>query len=88
MANHKSAEKRMRQTARKTERKSHARMTVRTFEKKLRLAITKKDAKGANELFVAYSSKMGKAAQKGLYHANTAARKIGRLAKAIHQISN
>ena len=87
MANHKSAEKRMRQTIRKTERKSQTRMTVRTFEKKLRKAINDKDATVAQELLVSYSSKMGKAAQKGLYHANTAARKIGRLAKAVNIIS-
>lgn len=87
MANHKSAEKRVRQTARKTERKSQAKATVRTYEKKLRSAIEKSDASEAQTLFLAYSSKLGKAAQKGLYHANTASRKIGRLAKQVSQLA-
>ncbi len=87
MANHKSAEKRVRQTARKTERKAQTKATVRTFEKKLRSAIEKKEASEAQTLFLTYSSKMGKAAQKGLYHANTASRKIGRLAKQVAQIA-
>lgn len=87
MANHKSAEKRVRQTARKTEAKARTRATVRTYEKKLRTALEKKDASEAQTLFLTYSSKMGKAAQKGIYHANTASRKIGRLARQVAQIA-
>lgn len=87
MANHKSAEKRVRQTARKTARKAQTKATVRTFEKKLRKAIEDKDASAAKTLFLSYSSKLGKAAQKGIYHANTASRKIGRVAKQVAQLA-
>ncbi len=88
MANHKSAEKRSRQNARKAERNSQAKATVRTFEKKLRKAIADKDVKNAQGLFLDYTSKIGKAAQKGLVHAKTASRKIGRIAKQVSQLGS
>jgi small subunit ribosomal protein S20 len=86
LANHKSAKKRARQTITKTARNSQAKKTIRTFEKKLRIAIKEKKADDAKSLLVTYTSKMDKAAQKGMLHANNAARKIGRLAKAVHAI--
>ena len=86
MANHKSAQKRMRQTARKTEQRSRTRSTVRTFEKKLRKAIESKNSSEAQTLFMSFQSQLSKAAQKGIYHAKTAARKVGRLAKQIQQL--
>ncbi|MEO0335628.1 MAG: 30S ribosomal protein S20 [Pseudomonadota bacterium] len=36
---------------------------------------------------MAYESKIGKAAQKGLYHAKTASRKISRLASQVAGLS-
>ncbi|NQZ00539.1 MAG: 30S ribosomal protein S20 [Bdellovibrionales bacterium] len=83
MANHKSAKKRARQTIRKAARNSQSRKAVRTFEKKLRVALDEKNADLAKTLMVAYESKLGKAAQKGLYHAKTASRKVSRLAKQV-----
>ncbi|MCB0414692.1 MAG: 30S ribosomal protein S20 [Bdellovibrionales bacterium] len=87
MANHKSAAKRARQSLKIQARKGQAKSTVRTFEKKLRKAVETKDSKLAQELLVAYSSKMGKAAQKGIFHANNAARKISRLSKLVFSTS-
>ena len=83
MANHKSAKKRARQTIRKAARNSQSRKAVRTFEKKLRVALDEKNADLAKSLMVAYESNLGKAAQKGLYHAKTASRKVSRLAKQV-----
>ena len=87
MANHKSAKKRARQTITKTARNSQTKKTIRTFEKKIRLAIADKKPEEASKLLVTYTSKVGKATQKGIYHMNNAARKIGRLSKQVHNIS-
>tara|TARA_Y100000817_G_scaffold117367_1_gene92034 strand:- start:518 stop:826 length:309 start_codon:yes stop_codon:yes gene_type:complete len=84
LANHKSAAKRARQEIRRTARNSNTKSAVRTAEKKLRLALKENKADEAKTLLVAYTSSMGKAAQKGIYHAKTAARKISRLASQVH----
>lgn len=86
MANHKSAAKRARQTEQKTEFKARTKSTVRTFEKKLKKAITESKKDDAQKFLREYSSKIGKAAQKGIYHANTAARKISRLAQQVSRL--
>lgn len=86
LANHKSAAKRARQTTRKTIINSRTKATVRTFEKKLRAAISEKDKEAAQKLLISYTSKAAKAAQKGVIQAKAASRKIGRLSKSVHQL--
>ncbi len=86
MANIKSAKKRARQMIVRNARNSDIRAATRTAEKKLRGAIESKDAKAAQDLLKAYASRIGKAAQKGIYHAKTASRKISRLSKSVSQI--
>ena len=83
MANHKSAAKRARQEERRTARNSRTKGSVRTAEKKLRTAISKKDSAGAQKLLVSFMSKVDKAAKKGIYHARTAARKVSRLSSQV-----
>lgn len=87
MANHKSAAKRAKQTISKTAHNSRIKKTVRTFEKKLRKAIEAKETDQAQTLFREFSSKIAKAAEKGIMHRNMASRKIGQLAKHLHQMS-
>ena len=84
MANHKSAAKRARQSVRKSTQNSNALGSVRTAEKKLRAALAGGDKAGAATLLNTYMSKVSKAATKGVLHAKTAARKIGRLAERVH----
>ncbi|MCB0385864.1 MAG: 30S ribosomal protein S20 [Bdellovibrionales bacterium] len=86
MANHKSAAKRARQAKKKTAVNSRAKSAVRTFEKSLRKALSAKDADAAQKLLVAYTSKAGKAAQKGILQAKAVSRKISRLSKNVHQL--
>ncbi|MAE73566.1 MAG: 30S ribosomal protein S20 [Bdellovibrionaceae bacterium] len=86
MANHKSAAKRARQDIKKSATNAKTRSQVRTFEKKLLKAIASEDSATAKTLLVGFSSKMGKAAQKGVFHANTAARKISRLATQVSRL--
>lgn len=83
MANHKSAEKRARQSIRRNATNSKTLAEIRTWEKKLRTSVSKKDKKASEELLVAFMSKIGKAAQKGRIRTQTASRKISRISRQI-----
>ena len=87
MANHKSAAKRARQSIRKNERNATTKKTIRTIEKSLRKAIDNKATDEAQSLLLRFTSKVGKAAQKGILHKNNASRKISRLSKSFSNIS-
>ena len=60
----------------------------RTFEKKLRLALTSKDKEKATELLSAYTSKASKAAKKGVMKAETVSRKVSRLSKSLFSLNS
>lgn len=83
MANHKSAEKRARQSLRRKSTNSRTLAEVRTLEKRLRGALTQKDKKASEQLLVSFMSGIDKAAQKGRIRSETASRKIGRLSKQV-----
>lgn len=83
MANHKSAEKRNRQNKLRNARNTHIRSTMRSFVKKLRIAIAEGDVETANAVLEKAIPYIDKAASKGVIHKATASRKIGRLAKLV-----
>ena len=83
MANHKSAEKRARQSAKRYEKNLSAKKSVRTFERKLRLAITNANKDDAETLLQKFQSVLGKATQKGLYKTRTMSRKVSRLSSQV-----
>lgn len=83
MANHKSAEKRARQAVKRNARNTATERSVRTWEKKVRQAVTDKDKKVASELLSTYMSKIGKASSKGALTKQTAARKVSRLSSLV-----
>lgn len=83
MATHKSAEKRARQSIKRSARNKQTLGTIRTWEKKLKTAIGAKDSKASQEFLLSYTSKIAKAAKKGVIHARTASRKISRLSKQV-----
>ena len=87
MANHKSAAKRARQTIRKAARNHSIRKTIRTVEKKLRQAISDKKADEAQSLLREFTSRTGKAAQKGILHQRNVARRVSRLAAQTSGLS-
>lgn len=87
MANHKSAEKRARQSKRKAAVNSKTRSAVRTAERRLLKALESKDMAEAKSLLVGFMSQVDKAAQKGVFHAKTAARKVARLSKRLSGLS-
>jgi small subunit ribosomal protein S20 len=87
MANHKSAEKRIRQneTRRKINRSN--RSALRTSIKKLRTAIAGHDKTASNELLYPTVSLIDKAVNKGILHKNTAARYKSRLTKHVSELA-
>ncbi|MBX3283668.1 MAG: 30S ribosomal protein S20 [Acidobacteria bacterium] len=87
MANHKSAEKRVRQTTKRNAINRSNRSELRTSIKKLRAAVTASDKSGATELLTPTVSLIDKAVNKGIIHKNTAARYKSRLTKHTNSLS-
>lgn len=83
LANHKSAAKRARQTIRRSQRNSQTRSAVRTLEKKLADAINANNKKDSESLLITFMSKIDKAAQKGVYKAQAASRRIARMSSRV-----
>jgi small subunit ribosomal protein S20 len=86
MANHKSSEKRARQTIKKTARNTATRKTVKTAERKLTDALTAK-AKDAQTTLSEFTSRIMKAVSKGALTKATASRRVARLAKRTHAVA-
>lgn len=86
MANHKSAEKRTRQTKKKTEVNRARTSRVRTFVRKVEEAIASGDETAAKAALKAAQPEMARAAQKGIAKKNTVARKISRLSGRIKKL--
>jgi small subunit ribosomal protein S20 len=86
LANHKSSEKRARQSVKRQARNTSWKSKVKTFEKKVLSAVEKKDITEAKKALVVFMSQMDRAAQKGVYHVKKAARKIGRISKQVSAI--
>ncbi len=88
MATHVSAEKRIRQTARRTAVNRARLSRIRTFVKKVETAITARDKEAARAAFAAAQPELQSGALKGVLHRNTVARKLSRLSariKAVHR---
>ena len=87
MANHKSAEKRIRQTAKREARNRHFRTRMRNAIKKLRLAVSEGDGDTARELLNPTLGLIDATAQKGVIHRNAAARYKSRLTRHVNALS-
>jgi small subunit ribosomal protein S20 len=83
MANTDSARKRIRQTEKRTARNRARKSRVRTFLRKVEQAIAAGDKGAAQEAFRAAQPEMQRAADKGVMHDNTVARKLSRLSSRI-----
>ena len=81
MANHKSAEKRYRQSERRHAVNKSNRNRLRTQLKKIRTAITAKNKDEVNALLSPTLSLIDRSIQKGTLHKNAAARCKSRLMK-------
>ena len=86
MANHKSAEKRIRQIGKRTEINRARTSRVRTFVKKVETAISTGDKDAARAAFQLAQPELHRAISKGVLHKNTASRKLSRLAARINAL--
>lgn len=87
MANIKSAKKRILVNRTKATRNKAIKSAVKTAAKKVEAAVANKDKEAASSALVEAISTIDKAASKGVYHKNTAARKVSRLSKAVNTIA-
>ncbi|MCI5620906.1 MAG: 30S ribosomal protein S20 [Lachnospiraceae bacterium] len=87
MANIKSAKKRILVNKTKADRNKAIRSKVKTSIKKVEAAIEANDKAAAQAALLAATSEIDKAATKGVYHKNTASRKISRLTVAVNKLA-
>ena len=87
MANIKSAKKRILVNRTKAVRNKSIKSSVKTAVKKVNAAIEANDKAAASEALIAATSTIDKATSKGVYHKNTASRKVSRLAQAVSKMA-
>jgi small subunit ribosomal protein S20 len=81
-----SAAKRFRQSEKRRIRNKAVRSQVRSSAKRVLAAIESKDGAEAEKAFRGYVKLIDSAAQKGVYHQNTAGRKKSRMAHKVNEI--
>jgi len=86
MANHKSAQKRIRQTEKRNELNRARRSKIRTITRSALEAIAKGDANEAKTSVRKAESALARGVSKGVVHWKTAARKTSRLAKKAKKV--
>lgn len=87
MANHKSAEKRIRSSEKETRVNRHWKTSIKTHEKRLRKSIESKNKEETTTLLKSFFSLVDKAKKRGVIHKNTANRKKAGFASKVHRIS-
>jgi small subunit ribosomal protein S20 len=87
MANTASAQKRIRQNAKRTARNHARKSRMRTFVKKVEAALASGDKTQATEALRAAQPEMQRAAGKGVVHHNTVARKLSRLSSRVKALA-
>ena len=85
MANIKSAKKRTKTNELSRQRNVARRSELKTVTRKVMDALESNDIDGAKEFLKEAESKIARACGKGLLKKNTAARRIGRLARRVAQ---
>lgn len=87
MANSAGSKKRARQAVKRRAHNGSLRSMVRTYLKKVDAAIEAGNKAEAQTAFVVATSQMDKAASKGIYHKNKAARHKSRLSAKIKALA-
>ena len=87
MANHASAKKRIRRNSRMENVNKIRKNRVRSFIKKVELALDKSDKVLAQETFKIAQSEMHRSVTKGVFKKNTISRKLSRLSLRIKKIA-
>jgi hypothetical protein len=86
LANIKSAKKRIKVAAARTERNKAIKSKVKTAIKKVNSAVVAKDKELASTALHDAVVELTKATSKGVFHKNTSSRKISRLAKLVNTV--
>ncbi|CAF25616.1 30S ribosomal protein S20 [Bartonella quintana] len=87
MANTPSAQKAVRKVAARTQINRARRSRVRAFMRKFYDALAGGDKVSAEVAFKNFEPEIMRAVSKGVFHKNTAARKVSRLAKRLKALS-
>ena len=87
MANTPSAKKRARQTLRRTAVNRARISRIRTFVKRLEVALAAGNAEAATVALKQAEPEIARGVTKGVLHRNTASRKISRLAQRVNQLN-
>ena len=87
MAHHKSALKRIRQTAKRTERNRFYRTRIKNIAKAVREAVASGNKEAAVEALKVANREFHKFVSKGVLKKNTASRKVARLYKLVNSMS-
>ena len=88
MANTPQSKKRARQIERRTDVNKARRSRIRTFLRKVEEAIASGDADAAKAALQAAQPELMRGVTKGVYHKNTASRKISRLASRVKAVAS
>ncbi|MBN1656205.1 MAG: 30S ribosomal protein S20 [Deltaproteobacteria bacterium] len=83
MAHHLSAEKRTRQSVKRSERNRHIKTTMRGHIKRLRESIEKGDLAESAKMLQICVKQIDRAVSKGVYHRKTGSRYISRLSARV-----
>ncbi len=87
MAHHQSTIKRIRQTAKRTERNRYYRTRFKNIVKAVTVAAEANDKAAAEEAFKVANKQIHKMVSKGFLKKSTAARKVSRLNRLVNKIA-
>ena len=87
MANHKSAKKRILRNAKRAEINGARISRIRTFIKKVEMAITSGDKDAAQQALRDAQPEIMRGVSRGVIHKNTASRKMSRLSARVKAVS-
>ena len=87
MANHKSAQKRIRQTKVRTQRNRYYKTRFKNIVRDLKEAIDSKDITKAQECYKIENKEIHKLVSKGILKKNTASRKVSRLNASVKKLT-
>ena len=87
LANIKSAKKRVITSQGRADRNKAIKSKVKTYIKKVDAAVAAGDKAAAEAALPVAIAEISKAASKGIFHKNTAARKVSRITKAVNTLA-
>jgi small subunit ribosomal protein S20 len=86
MAHHRSAQKRLRQTVKRTAINRSRRSRIRTYLKKVEQAVASGDPDAARSALRAAEPEIRRGVNKGVLKLNTASRRISRLTRKVNEV--